>query len=207
MMKKRYWIILLVSISIIGLVMIIPFVFKGSPYRSCFLYVGSKTNRSDSHSVLIVDHHTIESLKYVNRDDEGDHYSIIVPRGWSIRSKGPESGGYVISSDEVKGMVELFSIPEDLTLLDYIVTVERPKIVPPSPELSEAEFVLIPIDGLTAYQWTYTGIRGDIVYRTVRTYIPGPQKSCVITFICKFKNIDTVTPLINRVVMSFAWEK
>jgi hypothetical protein len=161
----------------------------------------------DGHTQGSVDHKTVDFNIFHNRDVEESHYHIYIPRDWIVSTKGILSGGLIVSSPKVKGVVELTEIPDGLSLIDYILKIDEPRIGKTAPGYEREDLRGLTIDDSPAYQLIYLSKHNGIPYYAYRSYIGGRSRECVITLLCKGVDRAEASPYVEATVMSFRWDE
>jgi hypothetical protein len=203
--EKRYVTLILLTAGVIGICSILV-------YRILFNSPGAEAGGSpyslnpEGHAPGSVDHKTVDFNVFHNRDVDESHYLIYVPHDWIVKAKGNLSGGLIVSSPKVKGVIELIEIPDGLSLIDYILEVDEPRIGEAASGYEREDLKHLTINDSPAYQLIYLSKHNDIPYCAYRSYVAGRSRECIITLLCKSVDRAEASPYVEATVMSFRWE-
>ncbi len=144
--------------------------------------------------------------QYHNKDVTENYYGVGLPAGAGVRPDTSSPGTYIVDFPPIKATIGLMDVPDNTTLELYVLGQEEPKLSKSVPGYRKTDFQKLTINGAEGYELAYIGTINAIEYRTVRTYVTGPDRAGVITLSCKESDYKDTSSIFSTVVNSFRWE-
>ncbi|MDE1925067.1 MAG: hypothetical protein KGH79_02720 [Patescibacteria group bacterium] len=143
---------------------------------------------------------------YHNRDMAENYYTISVPKAWQLQPN-PPAGGYGFTFQSGSASIGLMDVPDNSTLELYILSQDEPSLKKTIPGYTRTQYQKLSVNGLEAYQLTYTSTENGTQHQSVRTYIAGADHAGLLTLTSDASMASQMQPTFNAVVNSFNWEK
>jgi len=142
---------------------------------------------------------------YHNKDVKENFYTIHVPSSWQLQLSSP-AGAYRFTFTSGEATVELMDIPDNTTPELLVLSREEPRLKNSLTNYQRIKYQKLTLDGKDAYQLTYQYTRNNKTYQALRTYITGPDRAGVVTFVGEKEAAASSQFLLTSVLNSFHWE-
>jgi hypothetical protein len=142
---------------------------------------------------------------YHNRDMTENYYTVSVPQSWQ-RVPNTPAGSYSFTYTDGTSTVELMDVPDNSTLELYVLSQDEPKLKQIVSGYQRIDYQKTSVNGNEAYQLTYTSTESGMPYKSVRTYITGPDHAGRITLTSRQSSFAQYASIFDSIVKSFNWE-
>jgi hypothetical protein len=154
----------------------------------------------------IVGNQNIAFNVYHNKDLTENFYTIKFPQSWQLQTGSP-AGSYHFTFDKGSGSAELQDVADNTTLELFVLSQSEPNLKKTLTNYSRLDYKKISVNNNDAYQLNYQSTVNSITYKTIKTYIAGPDHATVITLSSDAQSFTSLQPIFDSILNSFQWEK
>ena len=168
------------------------------------------TNKPNSSLNVGISPSTINSKndvmqsKYENKDIPENYYSINFPSKFVVKH-GDKPGSLISDVTNATFTVNLQDIPDDSTLILYVLTNIEPSINASQSNYQRTNFEKFDINNNKALELSYSYENLTKPIKSIKTFIEGQDQAAVITFTSPSKEYLSYNSTVNNVLNSFQW--